>query len=180
MDLEGGSWHHWILLAGCILSGLLEKLASSSWQHSHFDFFGNGWDVFGCCVDGKLLEEDSVFHDNHHLLHHYCRHSQNHFHRCLDQQQSAAARANAPVEEAHRPIEEEEVSQLDIVDDDDVYHGYDDDEEECVASETMDDVDDDEEEQKVDDEEEEQGGEMYWEQWCCQGVCLFISNCFLG
>jgi len=75
-----------------------------------------------------------------------------------NEQRSAAARANAPVEEAHRPIEEEEVSQLDIVDDDDVYHGYDDDEEECVASETMDDVDDDEEEQKVDDEEEEQGG----------------------
>ncbi len=70
---------------------------------------------------------------------------------------SAAARANAPVEEAHRPIEEEEVSQLDIVDDNDVYHGNDDDEEECVVSETMD-LDDDEEEQKVDDEEEEQGG----------------------
>ena len=76
-----------------------------------------------------------------------------------NQQRSAAARANAPVEEAHRPIEEEEeVSQLDIVDDDDVYqHGNDDDKEECVGSDTMD-VDDDEEEQKVDDEEEEQGG----------------------
>ena len=76
-----------------------------------------------------------------------------------NQQRSAAARANAPVEEAHRPIEEEEVvSQLD--DDDDVYqHGNDDDEEECVGSDTMD-VDDDEEEQKVDEEEEEeeQGG----------------------
>ncbi len=46
-----------------------------------------------------------------------------------NQQQSAATRANAPVEEAHRPIEEEEVSQLDIVDDDDVYqHGKDNDE----------------------------------------------------
>jgi hypothetical protein len=54
------------------------------------------------------------------------------------EQRSAAARANAPVEEAHRPIEEEEVLQLDIVDDDDVYHGNDDDEEECVGSETMD------------------------------------------
>ena len=54
------------------------------------------------------------------------------------EQRSAAARANAPVEEAHRPIEEEEVSQLDIVDDDDVYHGNDDDKEECVGSETMD------------------------------------------
>ena len=67
-----------------------------------------------------------------------------------NEQRSAAARANAPVEEAHRPIEEEEVSQLD--DDDDVYqHGNDDDddeEEECVRSGTMD-VDDDEEEQKV-------------------------------
>ena len=67
------------------------------------------------------------------------------------EQQSAAARANAPAEEAHRPIEEEELSQLDIVDDDDVYHGK------CVGSKTMD-VDDDEEEQKVDEEEEEQGG----------------------
>jgi hypothetical protein len=63
------------------------------------------------------------------------------------EQRSAAARANAPVEEAHRPIKEEELSQLDIVDD-----------EECVGSETMD-VDNDEEEQKVDEEEEEQGGE---------------------
>jgi hypothetical protein len=74
-----------------------------------------------------------------------------------EQRSAAAARANDPVEEAHRPIEEEEVSQLD--DDDDVYqHGNDDDEEECVLSETMD-VDDDEEEQKVDkEEEEEQGG----------------------
>ena len=74
-----------------------------------------------------------------------------------NEQRSSAARANAPVEEAHRPIEEEEVSQLD--DDDDVYqHGNDDDdEEECVGSDTMD-VDDDEEEQKVDEEEEEQGG----------------------
>ena len=44
-----------------------------------------------------------------------------------NEHRSAAARANAPVEEAHRPIEEEEVSQLDIVDDDDVYqHGNDD------------------------------------------------------
>ena len=43
------------------------------------------------------------------------------------EQRSAAARANAPVEEAHRPIEEEEVSQLDIVDDDDVYHSNDND-----------------------------------------------------
>jgi hypothetical protein len=67
------------------------------------------------------------------------------------EQQSAVARANAPAEEAHRPIEEEELSQLDIVDDDDVYHGK------CVGSKTMD-VDDDEEEQKVDKEEEEQGG----------------------
>ena len=59
---------------------------------------------------------------------------------------------------SHRPIEEEELSQLDIlVDDDDVYHGNDDNEEECVGSKTMD-VDDDEEEQKVDEEEEEQGG----------------------
>ena len=75
-----------------------------------------------------------------------------------NEQRSAAARANAPVEEAHRPIEEEEVSQLDIVDDDDVYqHGNDDDEEECVGSDTMD-VDDDEEEQKVDEEEEEEQG----------------------
>lgn len=90
------------------------------------------------------------------------------------EQRSAAARANAPVEEAHRPIEEEEVSQLDIVDDDDVYqHGNDDDEEECVGSDTMD-VDDDEEEQKVDDEEEEQGGEMYWEQWCWQGKVSWL------
>ncbi len=73
-------------------------------------------------------------------------------------QRSAAPQANAPVEEAHRPIEEEELSQLDdIVDDNDVYHGNDEDEEECVGSETMD-VDDDEEEQKVDKEEEEQGG----------------------
>ena len=74
------------------------------------------------------------------------------------QRSAAAARANAPVEEARRPNEEEEVSQLDIVDNDDVYHGNDDDEEECVASKTMDDVDNDEEEQKVDDEVEEQGG----------------------
>ena len=38
------------------------------------------------------------------------------------QRSAAAARANAPIEEAHQPIdEEEEVSQLDIVDDDDVY-----------------------------------------------------------
>jgi hypothetical protein len=74
------------------------------------------------------------------------------------EQRSAAARANAPVEEAHRPIKEEEVSQLDIVDNDDVYqHGNDDDEEECVWSDTMD-VDDDEEEQKVDEEEEEEQG----------------------
>ena len=74
------------------------------------------------------------------------------------EQRSAAARANAPVEEAHRPIEEEELSQLDIVEDnDDAYHGNDDDEEECVGIETMD-VDDDEEEQKGDEEEEEQGG----------------------
>jgi len=45
------------------------------------------------------------------------------------EQRSAAARANAPpVEEAHRPIkEEQELSQLDIVDNDDVYHGNDDD-----------------------------------------------------
>jgi hypothetical protein len=75
------------------------------------------------------------------------------------EQRSAAVRANAPVEEAHRPIEEEELSQLDdIVDDND---GNDDDKEECVGSEseTMDVVDDDdEEEQKVDEEEEEQGG----------------------
>jgi hypothetical protein len=86
-----------------------------------------------------------------------------------NEQRSAAARANAPVEEAHRPIEEEVLSQLDIVDDDDVYqHGNDDDEEECVGSDTMD-VDADEEEQKVDEEEEEEqggGGSMYWEQWC--------------
>ena len=55
-----------------------------------------------------------------------------------NEQRSAAARANAPVEDAHRPIKEEEVSQLDIVDDDDVYqHGNDDDEEECVGSDTM-------------------------------------------
>jgi hypothetical protein len=75
-----------------------------------------------------------------------------------NEQRSAAARANAPIEEAHRPIEEEEVSQLDIVDGDDVYqHGNDDDEEECVLSETMD-VDDNEEEQKVDEEEEEEQG----------------------
>jgi len=74
-----------------------------------------------------------------------------------EQRSAAAARANASVEEAHRPIEEEEVSQLHIVDDDDIYHGNNDDEEECVGSETMD-VDDDEEEQKVDNEEEEQGG----------------------
>jgi len=73
------------------------------------------------------------------------------------EQRSAAARAKAPVEEAHRPIEEEQVSQLDIVDNNDVYHGNDDDKEECVGSKTMD-VDDDGEEQKVDDEEEEQGG----------------------
>jgi len=72
-------------------------------------------------------------------------------------QRSAATRANAPVEEAHRPIEKEELSPLDIVDDDDVYHGNDDDKEEYVGSETMD-VDDDEEEQKVEEEEEEQGG----------------------
>jgi hypothetical protein len=73
-------------------------------------------------------------------------------------QRSAAPRANAPVEEAHRPIEEEELSQLDdIVDDDDVYHGNNEDEEECVGSETMD-VDDDQEEHKVDEEEEEQRG----------------------
>jgi len=60
---------------------------------------------------------------------------------------AAASQANAPVlEEAHRPIEEEEVSQLDIVDNDDVYqHGNNDNEEECVWSDTMD-VDDDEEE----------------------------------
>ena len=71
------------------------------------------------------------------------------------QRSVAAARANAPIEEAHQPIdEEEEVSQLDIVDDDDVYHGNDDGEEVCVACESMDDVVDDEEEQKVYDEEE--------------------------
>jgi hypothetical protein len=35
-----------------------------------------------------------------------------------NEQRSDAARANAPVEEVHRPIKEEEVSQLDIVDDD--------------------------------------------------------------
>ena len=64
------------------------------------------------------------------------------------EQRSAAARANTPVEEAHRSNEEEELSQLDGVDDDDAYHGNDDDEEECVGSETMD----------VDDDEEEQGG----------------------
>jgi len=75
-----------------------------------------------------------------------------------EQRSAAAARENAPVEEAHRLIEEEEVSQLDIVDNNDVYPGNDDDEEECVASKTMDDVDNDEEEQKVDDEEEEHGG----------------------
>jgi hypothetical protein len=79
---------------------------------------------------------------------------------CAEQraeQRSAAARANAPVEEAHRPIEEEEVSQLDIVDDDDVYqHGNDDDDEECVGSKTMDVDDNDEEEQKVEEEEEEE------------------------
>jgi len=74
------------------------------------------------------------------------------------QRSAAAARANAPVEEAHRPIEEEEVLQLDIFDYNDVYHGNHDDEKECVGSKTVDDVDDDEEEQKVDDEEEEQGG----------------------
>jgi len=68
-----------------------------------------------------------------------------------EQQSAASGRANAPVVEAHLPIEEEEVSQLDIVDNNDVYHGNDDDEEECVGSETMD-VDNDEEEQKVDDE----------------------------
>jgi hypothetical protein len=39
MDLEGRSWHHWILVAGCIISGLLEKLVSSSWQHLRFDFW---------------------------------------------------------------------------------------------------------------------------------------------
>jgi len=75
-----------------------------------------------------------------------------------EQRSVAAARANAPVEEAHQPIEEEKVLQVDIVDDDVVYHNNDDDEEECVGSKTMDNVDDDEEEQKVDDEEEEQGG----------------------
>jgi len=75
-----------------------------------------------------------------------------------EQRSAAAARANAPVEEAHQPIKEEEVSQLNIVDADDVFHGNDDDEEECVGSETMEDVDDDEEEQKVDNEDEEQGG----------------------
>ncbi len=75
-----------------------------------------------------------------------------------NQQGSAVARANAPVEEAHQPIEEEEVSQLDIVDNDDVYqHGNDDGEEECVGNNTMD-VDDEEEEQKVDEEEEEEQG----------------------
>jgi len=37
------------------------------------------------------------------------------------------------------------------------------------------DIDDDEEEQKVDDEEgEERGGEMYWEQWCCQGKVSWL------
>jgi hypothetical protein len=51
-----------------------------------------------------------------------------------EQRSAAAARANAPVEEAHEPIKEEEVSQLDIVDDDNVYNGNDDDEEECVGS----------------------------------------------
>ncbi len=40
-----------------------------------------------------------------------------------EQQSAAAAQANAPVEEAHWPIEEEEISQLDIVDDNNVYHG---------------------------------------------------------
>jgi hypothetical protein len=82
--------------------------------------------------------------------------------RSADARANAAARANAPVEEAHQPIEEEEVSQLDIVDDDDVYqHGNDDDEEECVVgSDTMEDdvLDDDEEEQKVEEEEEEEQG----------------------
>jgi len=48
-----------------------------------------------------------------------------------EQRSAAAARANAPVEEAHQPIEEEEVSQLDIVDNDNVYHRNDNDEEEC-------------------------------------------------
>jgi len=38
-----------------------------------------------------------------------------------EQRSAAAARANAPVEEAHQPIQEEEVSELDIVDDDDIY-----------------------------------------------------------
>ena len=90
-----------------------------------------------------------------------------------NEQRSAAARANAPVEEAHRPIKDEEVSQLDIVDEDDVYHGNADDKEECVGSKTMD-VDYDEEEQKVDDEEEEQGGGMYQEQWCCQGQISWL------
>ncbi len=41
------------------------------------------------------------------------------------EQRSSAARANAPVEEAHRPIKEEELLPLDIVDDDNVYHGND-------------------------------------------------------
>ncbi len=72
-----------------------------------------------------------------------------------EQRSAAAARANAPIEEPHRPIKEEEVSQLDIDDDNNVYHGNDDDDEEvCVACETMDDVDDNEEEQKVEDEED--------------------------
>jgi hypothetical protein len=75
------------------------------------------------------------------------------------EQRSAVTRANAPVEEAHRPIDEEDLLQLDIVDDNDVYHGNDDNKEECVGSETMD-VDDDEEERKVDEEQEkrEAGG----------------------
>ena len=71
-----------------------------------------------------------------------------------EQQSAAATQANAPIEAAHRPIEEEEVSQLDIVDDDNVYHGNDDDSEGCKACKMMNDVDNDEEEQIVDDEED--------------------------
>jgi hypothetical protein len=101
-------------------------------------------------LDKKITTEDSS---------HWCPHSQRSGARaCCACRAANRAAKYAPVEEAHRPIKEEEVSQLDIVDDDDVYHGNDDDEEECVGSETMDVVDDDEEEQKVDEEEEEQGG----------------------
>ena len=58
------------------------------------------------------------------------------------EQRGAAARANAPIEEAHQPIDEEEELRIEMMD-------VDDDEEEQKVDE------DDDEERNVDDEEEQ-------------------------